>query len=116
MQAAVILAHTAIGPHDVFVQQKIKDLAQAGYVAFALDMYGVSEIVLGVLFSSIVFNWSHSDGPFLSGTCCFFAMLCMPVHVLVLVYMHCQQHHLLFLFLKFQLCGFDPVRFGATAS
>jgi dienelactone hydrolase len=48
VQPAVIVAHTAIGPHDPFIQRTIAELAEAGYVAFALDMYGASDIVTGV--------------------------------------------------------------------
>lgn len=47
MQAAVIVAHTAIGPQDEFIQKTIMQLAQAGYVAFALDMFGEPDIVTG---------------------------------------------------------------------
>lgn len=48
VQAAVIVAHTAIGPHDDFIQSIIRDLAVKGYVAFALDMFGEPDVVLGV--------------------------------------------------------------------
>ena len=43
------MAHTAIGPHDPFIQRTINALAMAGYLAFALDMYGAPDIVLGAL-------------------------------------------------------------------
>ena len=49
MQAAVIVAHTAIGPHDEFIQSIVRDLALEGYVSFALDMFGEPDVVLGVL-------------------------------------------------------------------
>lgn len=61
VQAAVLVAHTAIGPHDPFIQQIIIELAQAGYVAFALDMYGAADIVTGVLVppAICVYRWKE---------------------------------------------------------
>ena len=39
VQAAVLVAHTAIGPHDDFIQEVLNKLALFGYVAFALDLF-----------------------------------------------------------------------------
>lgn len=41
------MAHTAIGPHDRMILDAIKEFAAAGYVAFALDMYGAPKTVTG---------------------------------------------------------------------
>lgn len=47
MQAAVLVAHTAIGPHDDFIQDVLTKLALSGYFAFALDLFGAPDVVTG---------------------------------------------------------------------
>jgi dienelactone hydrolase len=39
-QPAVIVAHTAAGPHEPFITDMLQMLASHGYAAFALDLYG----------------------------------------------------------------------------
>eukprot|EP00892_Ulva_mutabilis_P007768 jgi/Ulvmu1/5363/UM022_0157.1 len=46
-KAAVMVAHTAIGPHDDFIQDVLTNLALSGYVAFALDLFGAADVVTG---------------------------------------------------------------------
>ena len=43
----VLVAHTAIGPQEDFILQKVKALSEMGYVAFAVDMFGAPGLVLG---------------------------------------------------------------------
>lgn len=40
LQAGVLVAHTGAGPHEPFITELLQQLAQAGYAAFALDLYG----------------------------------------------------------------------------
>ena len=40
---AVLVVHTAIGPHEAFISDRLKQVAMAGYVAFGVDMFGVPE-------------------------------------------------------------------------
>lgn len=47
MQAAVLVGHTAIGPHDDFIQEVLTKLALSGYYAFALDLFGAADVVTG---------------------------------------------------------------------
>lgn len=47
MQPAVLVAHTAIGPQDQFITDALQALAQEGYAAFALDLFGAGHTVLG---------------------------------------------------------------------
>jgi dienelactone hydrolase len=46
-QPAVIVAHTAIGPQDAFIQVRLMELAKEGYIAFALDLFGAEHCVFG---------------------------------------------------------------------
>jgi dienelactone hydrolase len=41
----VLVAHTAIGPQEVFIHSCCDALARAGYAAFALDLFGTGECV-----------------------------------------------------------------------
>ena len=41
----ILVAHTAIGPQEVFVHSCCDALARAGYFAFALDLFGTGECV-----------------------------------------------------------------------
>lgn len=43
-----MVAHTAIGPHDDFIQDVLTNLALSGYYAFALDLFGAPDVVTGV--------------------------------------------------------------------
>jgi len=44
---AVLVVHTAIGPHEEFIMDKLRRLAELGYVAFGVDMFGAEAVVLG---------------------------------------------------------------------
>ncbi|CAD7696456.1 unnamed protein product [Ostreobium quekettii] len=43
----VLVAHTAIGPQEEFIRDKVHRLAAMGYVGFALDMFGAGHCVFG---------------------------------------------------------------------
>jgi len=43
----VLVAHTAIGPQEDFIREKVHQLAELGYVGFALDMFGAGHCVFG---------------------------------------------------------------------
>lgn len=47
MQAAILVAHTAIGPQERFVTDVVHRLAEQGYAAFALDLFGAGRCVFG---------------------------------------------------------------------
>eukprot|EP00873_Tetraselmis_striata_P006038 jgi/Tetstr1/426302/TSEL_016618.t1 len=46
-RAGVLVAHTAIGPQEDFIRDKVHRLARMGYVGFALDMFGAGRCVFG---------------------------------------------------------------------
>lgn len=41
----ILVAHTAIGPQEVFVQSAVEALAKLGYTAMALDLFGTGQCV-----------------------------------------------------------------------
>ena len=47
VQPAVLIAHTAIGHQEPFLEETVRAIAQAGYAAFALDLFGAGHAVFG---------------------------------------------------------------------